>query len=70
MPTYDYQCERCGALIEKMHGIKKNPKFKCPKGCGVMKRLISGGGGVIFKGEGFYANDYSDDPKKKGKRRG
>ncbi len=32
---------------------------KCPK-CGKLKveRLISGGGGIIFKGSGFYQTDY------------
>lgn len=35
------------------------PIKKCPK-CGKdkAKRLISAGGGLIFKGSGFYANDY------------
>ena len=67
MPTYEYCCEACKAKAEIVHGIKENPEIKCLK-CGkVMIRLISGGGGVIFKGEGFYANDYSDDPKKKKK---
>lgn len=65
MVTYDYHCEACKAKAEIAHSIKKNPKIKCLKCGNVMTRLISGGGGVIFKGDGFYANDYSDDPKKK-----
>jgi len=32
---------------------------KCPD-CGqdAMKRMISGGAGIIFKGSGFYSKDY------------
>ena len=63
MPTYDYRCEACGAKIEIMQSIKAAPKRKCPA-CGEnkLRRLISGGGGIIFKGEGFYRSvDYIKD---------
>jgi predicted nucleic acid-binding Zn ribbon protein len=34
---------------------------KCPE-CGKFKlvRLIGTGGGIIFRGSGFYCNDYGD----------
>ena len=37
------------------------PVRKCPK-CGksAVERLISAGGGLIFKGSGFYITDYRD----------
>jgi len=60
MPTYEYRCTNCGYEFDLIQGIKSSPKRKCPK-CGKLKlkRLISGGGGVIFKGEGFYRSvDY------------
>jgi len=59
MPTYSYECRECGAKTEIFHGMSEGAKRKCPK-CGrlKLKRLISGGGGVIFKGSGFYATDY------------
>ena len=42
------------------------PGAACPD-CGEdSERMISGGGGLIFKGEGFYITDYrSEDYKKK-----
>lgn len=57
MPTYDYECPKCDTQFEKFHGINEKGK-KCPR-CGTKsKRLIGAGGGVIFKGEGFYTTDY------------
>ncbi len=42
------------------------PSAPCPE-CGqVAERLISGGAGLLFKGDGFYITDYrSDDYRKK-----
>jgi predicted nucleic acid-binding Zn ribbon protein len=39
--------------------MSEEPKKTCPQ-CGKdkLRRLISGGGGVIFKGSGFYETDY------------
>ena len=43
------------------------PLKKCPK-CKKRSliRLIGKGGGVIFKGSGFYVNDYPSNSKSKG----
>ncbi len=58
MPTYDYQCSSCNEVIEIFHSIKDSPKRKCPQCSNLtLKRLISGGAGVLFKGDGFYVND-------------
>jgi len=57
MPTYDYQCEKCGTF-EFFQRIKEEPLKKCPKCHGKVKRLISPGVGLIFKGSGFYITDY------------
>jgi len=69
MPTYEYQCDACGNKFEKFQSIKSAPIKKCPK-CGKNKvrRLISSGAGLIFKGSGFYITDYrSDSYKEKAK---
>jgi predicted nucleic acid-binding Zn ribbon protein len=43
--------------------MKKAPKTrKCPECGGKAKRLIGSGGGIIFKGSGFYATDYRNKP--------
>src|ERR1041385_3513563 len=41
-------------------GQAVDPLTRCPKpGCkGRVKRLISTGGGLLFKGSGFYITDY------------
>src|SRR3954462_1549477 len=61
MPTYEYQCDACGNKFEKFQSIKSGPIKRCPK-CGKNKvrRLISSGAGLIFKGSGFYITDYRD----------
>src|SRR5580658_6647105 len=61
MPTYEYKCNKCGHRFEKFQSIMAGPIKKCPK-CGknAVERLISAGGGLIFKGSGFYITDYRD----------
>ena len=69
MPTYDYVCSECGHTFEKFQSIKAPAIRKCPE-CGKLKvrRIIGTGGGVIFKGSGFYQTDYrSDSYSKKAK---
>ncbi|MBE9569719.1 MAG: zinc ribbon domain-containing protein [Proteobacteria bacterium] len=61
MPTYEYKCEDCGYMFEKFQSMKDKPIAKCPKCDGTVRRLISGGAAVIFKGSGFYATDYSQN---------
>lgn len=67
MPTYDYKCAACDHTWEEFQSIKANPIKKCPS-CGKLKakRQIGTGGGVIFKGSGFYQTDYRSDSYKKG----
>jgi putative FmdB family regulatory protein len=65
VPTYDYQCEKCGYSFEKFQSITASTSRKCPK-CGksALKRLIGTGSAVIFKGTGFYQTDYPSDSYK------
>ncbi|MDP2831064.1 MAG: zinc ribbon domain-containing protein [Candidatus Omnitrophota bacterium] len=63
MPIYEYECLSCKHKFEILQSITAKPETKCPK-CGKkLKKLVSGTGGFIFKGSGFYATDY----KKAGK---
>jgi putative FmdB family regulatory protein len=59
MPTYDFQCDACGHEFEKFQSMTAKPIRKCPE-CGKNKvrRLIGTGGGILFKGSGFYQTDY------------
>lgn len=65
MPTYEYECLKCGYRFEEFQGIKDEPLKKCPKCGGKVKRLIGTGTGIIFKGEGFYQTDYKLRENKK-----
>lgn len=58
MPTYEYECTHCGHTFEALQKMTDKPLSACPK-CGKkVRRLISSGMGIIFKGSGFYATDY------------
>ena len=67
MPTYEYQCSACDHEWEEFQSITADPTKKCPD-CGKKKaeRIISAGGGIIFKGSGFYQTDYRSESYKKG----
>jgi putative FmdB family regulatory protein len=58
MPTYEYECRECGHAFERFQGINEDPIGTCPECGGSVRRLISTGGGLVFKGPGFYATDY------------
>jgi putative FmdB family regulatory protein len=71
MPTYEYACPKCGHAFEQYQSMIDEPLKKCPacKKTGV-KRLVGGGGGLIFKGSGFYITDYRNkDSAAKEKRK-
>ena len=69
MPTYSYVCDACGHRFDEMQSMKAESLKICPD-CGEekLRRLISGGAGLIFKGSGFYITDYAR--KKEGKGEG
>jgi putative FmdB family regulatory protein len=57
MPTYEYECTRCGIIIEEFKSMNAPRRQRCPECRGKVQRLISGGMGIHFKGSGFYVND-------------
>jgi putative FmdB family regulatory protein len=67
MPTYDYQCQKCGHRYEVFQSMKDDRLTDCPlETCdGKVKRLLGTGAGIIFKGSGFYETDYRSDSYKK-----
>ena len=65
MPTYDYFCEKCQNTFEYFQSMSDSPVEKCPKCNNKVRRLISGGSGLIFKGSGFYLTDYVQKKEKK-----
>ena len=72
MPTYEYECTKCGAVVDLFQPIteaaRKKLKKDDPKPCkcgAPVQRRIGTGGGLIFKGSGFYKTDYRSDGYKK-----
>lgn len=63
MPTYKYKRED-GSTFEIKQSIKDDALEKCPETGQKVKRVISGGGGVVYKGDGFYVTDYKDSDRK------
>jgi putative FmdB family regulatory protein len=72
MPTYQYICEKCGHEFEKVQPISAKSLEICPEdsctqkrwGKGKVKRAISAGAGLLFKGSGFYITDYRSEKYK------
>jgi putative FmdB family regulatory protein len=72
MPTYEYVCEKCGHQFEKFQPMAAKQLATCPQdvcpqkrwGKGKVKKMISSGAGLIFKGSGFYITDYRSEKYK------
>jgi len=64
MPTYDYECKKCGHHFEVFQKMSDKRVEKCPKCSSAVKRLIGAGAGIIFKGSGFYHTDYKNKSSK------
>lgn len=61
MPTYEYRCRECGRDFEIFQRMSDRPGASCPDCGSAAERLISGGAGFLFKGDGFYITDYRSD---------
>lgn len=65
MPTYEYECLACAHRFEEFQSVIDKPLQNCPR-CGEkVRRLISSGAGLLFKGSGFYITDYRSQAYKK-----
>ena len=72
MPTYEYECSKCGKAFELFQPItepaRRRLKKTDPKPCDCnapVTRRIGTGAGIIFKGSGFYQTDYRSESYKK-----
>lgn len=69
MPTYEYECTKCGEVFDIFQSIKARPlrRAHCET-CGKVqpvRRLIGTGGAILFKGSGFYETDYRSESYRK-----
>lgn len=71
MPTYEYECTKCGAVVDIFQPMtdpaRKKLRKTDPKPCdcdAAVRRRIGTGAGIIFKGSGFYTTDYRSESYK------
>ena len=50
MPAYEYACQKCGDHFSQRQKMSDPELDACPKCGGAVRRLISGGAGVVSKG--------------------
>ena len=65
MPTYNYYCSNCDTHFSYFQKMSESPISTCENCEGKIKRLITGGTGLIFKGSGFYLTDYKNGKESK-----
>jgi len=58
VPIYEYKCNSCGEISEKLQDMNADTHSLCPICNGKAERIISSGVGLVFKGSGFYITDY------------
>lgn len=65
MPTYEYKRED-GTVFEVLQGMNEPSLKECPTTGQRVTRIISGGGGVVYKGSGWYVTDYKNNGNQNG----
>ncbi len=74
MPTYEYECEKCGQSLEAFQSFSEDPFKKCSQiGCvapgkpgnGKLVKVF-GSVGIVLKGSGFYRTDNPSSSRKAG----
>lgn len=70
MPTYTYECKKCGHTQDIFHSMSETRRVKCEDCGGMCRRLLGRGAGLIFKGSGFYETDYKRSGNGKGEKKG
>ena len=57
MPTYEYECKKCGERFDVVQSFTDDPLKRHKGGCGGAVKRVFGSVGISFKGSGFYKND-------------
>jgi putative FmdB family regulatory protein len=66
MPTYVYECAKCGDEFELYQSFTDDPLKKHP-GCGGKVAKVFQPVGIVLKGSGFYKNDSRSGGAKRSK---
>jgi putative FmdB family regulatory protein len=68
MPLYEFQCESCHKVTERIQKYSDPPMETCPACGGPVKKLLSSPA-IQFKGTGWYITDYARKSSNGGKPR-
>lgn len=60
MPTYEYLCSTCRHRFDIWQKMSDDALTTCPE-CGASIHRVLHATGIVFKGSGFYKNDYSNN---------
>lgn len=58
MPLYEYSCQKCHTVVERIQKFSDPPLLVCETCGGPLVRLM-GKPALQFKGSGFYITDYA-----------
>jgi putative FmdB family regulatory protein len=56
MPIYEYRCDVCGCVFDRVTSFGDSSTATCPNGHSGTRRVFSPPG-IVFKGSGFYVTD-------------
>ncbi|MBN1295576.1 zinc ribbon domain-containing protein [bacterium] len=57
MPIYEYRCQSCNHIFEKMQPFSAGHRQPCPK-CGETAERMISLGSFVLKGGGWYVTDH------------
>jgi putative FmdB family regulatory protein len=57
LPLFEYKCDKCGQVFEKIEKHSASATKKCPN-CGAKAERQLGAPAIQFKGSGWYVTDY------------
>jgi putative FmdB family regulatory protein len=62
VPIYEFVCEACGRIVERLQKVSDPPPDACPECGGQMAKIMSRNS-FQLKGGGWYKDLYSSDSK-------
>lgn len=65
MPIYEYECLECAKIFDAIQKFSDPELTEC-RFCGSEVRRLMSTPAIIFKGEGWYVNDFPTADRKKG----
>ncbi len=69
MPTYDYHCDQCGSDFELRLKFSDSIEQTCTaENCDAIARRLFSAVPIVFKGSGWYVNDYGQKASSSGKQ--